>query len=164
MNAYGTTTVGRRNNNEDAFCVADEIGLYAVADGMGGYEGGEVASRIVVDTLMESFAAASVSDVETARLRLELAIQRAHSRVTREAEGRLSEMGSTVAALLRIRDRIVVAHVGDSRVYRLREGRIEYGRALPTHASSNSGFFRLWMCTHSPASGASTVALKTAWW
>ncbi len=45
------THVGRRSNNEDAYLAAPELGLFAVADGMGGYEGGEVASKVTVDTL-----------------------------------------------------------------------------------------------------------------
>lgn len=43
--------VGRRSNNEDSYCAVEPIGCFAVADGMGGYEGGEVASRVAIETL-----------------------------------------------------------------------------------------------------------------
>lgn len=57
--ASGASFVGRRENNEDCFRVCETLGLYLVADGMGGHEGGEVASRVVVDILASFFEAAS---------------------------------------------------------------------------------------------------------
>ncbi len=57
--ASGTSFVGRRENNEDTFRVCDDLGLYLVADGMGGHEGGEVASRLVADTITRFFTAAA---------------------------------------------------------------------------------------------------------
>ena len=59
--------VGRRDNNEDALCAAPELGLFAVADGMGGYAGGEVASAIVVDTLSRFFARVAGSSSSSTR-------------------------------------------------------------------------------------------------
>ena len=49
------TFVGRRNNNEDSFCSDTSLGLFAVADGMGGYEGGEVASHLAIETMLGFF-------------------------------------------------------------------------------------------------------------
>ncbi|MCC6998649.1 MAG: serine/threonine-protein phosphatase [Deltaproteobacteria bacterium] len=115
--------VGRRDNNEDALCVAPEHGLFAVADGMGGYAGGEVASAIVAHTLQRWFAnppgdAGSGVELVTS------AVRQAHDDVRAKKVGALAEMGSTVAALV-VRDgHAVIAHVGDSRVYRLRDGEL----------------------------------------
>ena len=110
------THVGKRQNNEDASCVAPALGLYAVADGMGGYEGGEVASRLAVETVEAS--------VRAERDLME-AIARAHRAIALRRRGELAQMGSTCSAIL-IRDgRAVLGHVGDSRIYRLRDGLLE---------------------------------------
>ena len=112
------THVGRRANNEDSLCAAPELGLFVVADGMGGYEGGEVASRIAVTTVREQLLAAERLDgVELGR-----AVSSAHCSVREARSGRLAAMGSTLDALLLAGGRVAVAHVGDSRVYRLRGG------------------------------------------
>jgi serine/threonine protein phosphatase PrpC len=129
-NAYGNSYTGRRERNEDAYCVMPDLGLFAVADGMGGHEGGEVASHIVVSTLVDYFErqkSGTIADQEEEEdeQRLDLAIRSAHQRVIERAYGPLRQMGSTLAALLLRGRRVVVAHVGDSRVYRLRNGVIE---------------------------------------
>jgi serine/threonine protein phosphatase PrpC len=134
--SHASTHVGRRSNNEDAWCAVDRFGLYLVADGMGGYEGGEVASRTVVDTVSKFFARMTPSgeiglgDSEDgfalARSRMDLALRIAHREICRKKVGELSRMGSTVAAVVLQRGRALIAHVGDSRVYRLRGGRLEH--------------------------------------
>jgi serine/threonine protein phosphatase PrpC len=113
LESAACTHVGRRANNEDAAVVAPALGLFAVADGMGGYEGGEVASRLAVDTLEEGVRA---------ERGLAEAIAGAHQAITARKRGRLAQMGSTLTALLVERGRAVVGHVGDSRLYRLRDG------------------------------------------
>jgi len=125
--------VGRRDNNEDALCAAPELGLFAVADGMGGYAGGEVASAIVVDTLSRFFARVA-GDAETTwpyqperglchcAGMVSVAVHHAHEEVRAKKTGFLADMGSTVAALVVREGHAVIAHVGDSRVYRLRAG------------------------------------------
>jgi serine/threonine protein phosphatase PrpC len=134
--SHASTHVGRRSNNEDAWCAVDRFGLYLVADGMGGYEGGEVASRTVVETVSKFFARMTPSgeiglgDGEDgyalARSRMDLALRIAHREICRKKVGELSRMGSTVAAVVLQRGRALIAHVGDSRVYRLRGGRLEH--------------------------------------
>lgn len=123
--AHGVSHVGRRENNEDAYCIEPALGFYAVADGMGGYEGGEIASRLVIDALVRSIGDETpVKDRRAAVLRLDGAIRTAQSRVAQEATGNLSDMGATLAAMW-IRGRTaVIAHVGDSRVYRFRDDKL----------------------------------------
>lgn len=133
IESAGRTHVGRRPNNEDAFCVEPAWGLYAVADGMGGYEGGEVASRLVVETLQGFFRRNAADGDATWPFAVDpklgylenivaTGVRLADREVQAQRKGRLGSMGSTLA-LLAVRDaRAVVAHVGDSRVYRLRDG------------------------------------------
>jgi len=124
---------GRRPHNEDSVLVADKLRLYAVADGMGGYEGGEVASRIAVETLARELGRIAADPDATwahrgepgrsiAENLLAVAIRAAHDQIRAERAGDLGHMGSTIAAVLMSGDRAVVGHVGDSRVYRVRGG------------------------------------------
>ncbi len=137
--AAGRTDPGRvRKGNEDAHVIAPAIGLYAVADGMGGHNGGEVASRIAVDTLV-GFVQSSGTDSSitwpfgfntaisfganqlTSAIRL--ANRKIRDRSQREAE--LGGMGSTIVAALAAGRSLIYASVGDSRLYRLRHGTLE---------------------------------------
>jgi len=133
VRGFASTHVGRRANNEDAYLAARELGLYLVADGMGGYEGGEIASHLVVDSLQrffergaprerEAFADTCPDGGTPVEAMMEMAVRAAHREVEKRRHGRLAAMGSTVAAILLRSEHAVVAHVGDSRVYRLRGG------------------------------------------
>lgn len=129
------TTTGRRTNNEDAYLDDARLGLFAVADGMGGYEGGEVASDLAVKAMRGFYARLASDDNATWPFGLDpalgldenalaVAIRLADSEVAARKTGRLASMGSTVAAVA-VRDgRAVIGHVGDSRVYLLRGGRL----------------------------------------
>jgi protein phosphatase len=136
---YGVTDVGRkRKSNQDVFYVDDELGLYVVADGMGGHPAGEVASREAVDTLygmvkrgMVELREAEGSPVEdrlraAARL-MESAVQGAtyHIYSIGEVEPAKSGMGTTLSALLIFLDHAVTAQVGDSRIYLVHDGAAE---------------------------------------
>ncbi len=133
MPAFGESHVGRRENNEDSFRVREDLGLYLVADGMGGHEGGEIASRVVADMLTDFFSREATQPVipivgpagDGLRRRMTHAIAAACSEVERLATGDLAQMGTTLAALVLQGDVALVAHVGDSRVYRLRDARFE---------------------------------------
>jgi serine/threonine protein phosphatase PrpC len=127
--SYGGSYIGRRANNEDSIgrtvphdpLVLQEKGrLYLVCDGMGGTKGGEVASEIAVETIMDRYYAAP-GDGEVC---LQCAIREASAAIAARAERDkgLADMGSTVVALVVLRDRFIHAHVGDSRVYLLRDG------------------------------------------
>lgn len=131
----GVSITGRRSNNEDAVLELPERGLFAVADGMGGYEGGEVASKAALASLQAycdllDHTGLGVREMGTpegekvVRERLELAIRIADREVRRRAVGDLRRMGTTVACLVVGAGKAMVAHVGDSRVYRLREGEV----------------------------------------
>ncbi|MCH9684866.1 MAG: protein phosphatase 2C domain-containing protein [Deltaproteobacteria bacterium] len=129
------THVGRRSNNEDAHAVCLDLGLCVVADGMGGYEGGEVASQIVIDALVDLFARterdaeatwphAPRPEREQLVDRVAVGLRHAHASVVARREGRLAQMGSTASVMAWQGERLVIGHVGDSRVYRLRGGKL----------------------------------------
>jgi PPM family protein phosphatase len=123
LRAGASTDVGLvRQRNEDAY-VAD-YPLFAVADGLGGHLGGEVASRVAVDTLTE--AAKGDGPDEGIPDRLRSAIQRANAEVSERAskDQRLTGMGTTITAVIAGHDRVFLGHVGDSRAYLLRDGEL----------------------------------------
>ena len=132
------TDVGRlRDGNEDSFLVDPRMGLFVVADGMGGHAAGEVASSMAVhvfrETLhaeraaLETFLLAPGKGDRAAILRLmELGVQKACAAVYAEAQNDASKrgMGTTLIALLVLGSRGFIAHVGDSRVYLVRAGAV----------------------------------------
>ncbi len=111
------TDQGRtRAKNEDASLVDDEHTLFAVADGMGGHRGGEVASHTAIEALRAAFAGGASIDVS---------ISRANDAVLARAAGNdeLTGMGTTMTAVtVAGRDQLLIGHVGDSRAYLLRNG------------------------------------------
>jgi serine/threonine protein phosphatase PrpC len=131
--------VGRkRTHNEDSFALVESENLYLVADGMGGHASGEVASRMAIETMAEFFAATSADPEATWPYKMDKArgydenrlvtgIKLANRRIYEAAqrETRLHGMGTTMVALLAVRDAMLIGHVGDSRVYRMRNGALE---------------------------------------
>lgn len=102
-----------------------EIGLFIVADGMGGAEGGEIAAQMAVELVCEAFIGAERSSATGTALPLLIdAIQHANHSIHRAGVRSAARkgMGTTIAALLACGHRAALAHVGDSRVYRLRDG------------------------------------------
>jgi len=121
------TDPGRvRRENQDNFGLAPDIGLGFVADGMGGHAGGKRASEEAARVITESIAAGATGGMDAA-LRLRTAIEEANSRVWTlpQTEPALHGLGTTVAAILVDGNVGHVAHVGDSRVYCIRNGTIE---------------------------------------
>lgn len=121
------TDPGRvRRENQDSFGLATNIGLGFVADGMGGHAGGRRASEEAARVITDSVAAGAASGT-TAGERLRLAIEEANRRVWTlpQTEPALHGLGTTVAAMLIDGDVGHIAHVGDSRVYCVRDGTIE---------------------------------------
>ncbi len=130
-----------RDHNEDDWVTLDDKNFAAVADGMGGHQSGEVASKIAVDTLRDAFSTDPKPGflerllpfffkMPTGARRLRLAIEDANSAIWRrsQAEEACRGMGTTVVALwLESEDSpsLHLAHVGDSRIYRFRDGQLE---------------------------------------
>jgi PPM family protein phosphatase len=133
----GMTDVGlKRGHNEDNYLINEELNLFVVADGMGGHAGGEYASAIAVNTVeeivtsleVEGFDATDATDpVEVTRHKLSHAIRLAGRRIFEKAKEQpeYHGMGTTAVVLLVDSSNAYVAHVGDSRLYMMREGRIE---------------------------------------
>jgi PPM family protein phosphatase len=135
----GETNVGmKRSHNEDNFSILEESGLYIVADGMGGHASGEVASKMAVDALREFFSATAQDPERTwpykmdrskgyEENRLITGIKLANLRIYESAQrdARQRGMGTTIVAMFAVEDGVYVAHVGDSRGYRVRDGQIE---------------------------------------
>lgn len=123
----GETHVGKvRTTNEDAFIVDPARGVYVVLDGMGGANAGEVASALARDTIHELIAHRR-STMAPAAL-LEAAIQAGSAAVFGAAQANREQhgMGTTVVACLVVdARRVVIGHVGDSRAYLLRHGRLQ---------------------------------------
>lgn len=141
IEASGRTDTGlKREGNEDAFSSVEDLGLYIVADGMGGHRAGEVASRIAVETIRESYKKwakektpeedifgvpdASLSPMGNfVRSSIRLANRIIFELATdhKEYEG----MGTTIVVLLISPDLVIAANVGDSRLYLVRDGNLE---------------------------------------
>jgi serine/threonine protein phosphatase PrpC len=135
----GSTHVGmKRPHNEDNFFLLAEENLYMVADGMGGHASGEVASQIAVESVANFFIDTSRdSDVTWPykedkacsynENRLTNGIKLANRRIfeTAKSDSRYRGMGTTIVSLMASKDGAMLAHVGDSRVYRIRESKIE---------------------------------------
>lgn len=120
----------RRPRNEDALLVHPERRLFAVADGMGGHAAGDVASRLAVATLAASFPRAPSTRIgrETLGRRLLAALSNAHQAILAQgvALPEQAGMGTTLTAFAPLaRAGALIAHIGDSRAYRLRHGHLE---------------------------------------
>jgi serine/threonine protein phosphatase PrpC len=139
IEAFGRTDVGRRRKiNEDSFLVSPEMSLYAVCDGMGGHNAGEVASRMAIETISAFIERSAVEKEITwpwgldANLsfdanRVKTAIRLANARVFQAADNReeLTGMGTTVVTVLISGDIMTVGSAGDSRCYLVRGGELK---------------------------------------
>jgi protein phosphatase len=127
-----------RENNEDSYRVAPEMNLFVLSDGMGGLESGEVASRLAVDTVLARcreaeknsslpHAGERIEGVSAASNQLASAIRSANEVVYRTAQQSAGQrgMGATIVAVWCTDERMSIAHVGDSRIYRLRGGQLD---------------------------------------
>jgi serine/threonine protein phosphatase PrpC len=132
--AVGSDIGKVKPTNQDSYVVIERHGLYAVADGIGGNAGGGVASAIAVRTLDKMFgggalAVGQLTHIPRAAGELAAAIYGANRavRLRQAADWNISEMGTTCVAARFCREegRLYIAHIGDSRAYRLRDGKLE---------------------------------------
>jgi len=151
--AAGISDVGRqREHNEDSYAIDDEHGLFVVADGMGGHQAGDVASRLATSTIADFFRTLSGEDVtwpthfdrtlsdEENRLLTSIGI--ANRRIFEQSQSTSAHhgMGTTVVgahfSLKKLK--MFVGHVGDSRAYRVRDGKIQ--QLTRDHSLQNEPF------------------------
>jgi PPM family protein phosphatase len=138
LSFHGATHPGRRASNEDALLVEPALGLFVVADGMGGHKAGEVAAQLAIDAIHEFIEQSRNRDEITWPFgvdpelshdanRLRTAVRVANGRVLEASESRAdyTGMGTTVVAVLTSADRIVFVGVGDSRVYLWQRGGVK---------------------------------------
>ncbi len=141
IEAWGRSECGEvRENNEDAWLADVHAGVFVVADGMGGHAAGEVASEMAARTLHDVLSGDADPDetrllaeedledeAAVMRERMRYAMNQAAIQIQRHARSRPETrgMGTTAVAIVVDGDRVHLAHVGDSRAYRLREGRID---------------------------------------
>jgi protein phosphatase len=132
--AYGKTDVGvERTKNEDHFCSEEDLGLFIVADGIGGHAAGEVASKMAVEVIRD-YIKMSVTGKEQVIGEINAQLSEETNRVvagiryanqsiyeTSQSHATLHKMGTTVAVALITGNKLSIAHVGDSRVYLVRE-------------------------------------------
>src|SRR6186997_1666810 len=126
----------RRSSNEDSYCTRPDLGLFIVADGMGGHVAGEVASRLAVETVQTFIAETAGADknrtwpfpfeptVSLEGNRLKAAFRLANRQISNAMadSADLRGMATTASAILAGKNSACVGHVGDSRVYALRDG------------------------------------------
>jgi serine/threonine protein phosphatase PrpC len=138
LTAFGLSHIGLvRKTNEDSFFWDPDLGLFIVADGMGGHNAGEVASQLAVEAIRGFFARTARDEdvtwpfgidpqISLGANRLKTSIKLANRRVFRLSESRdaLAGMGTTVVVVLVEGDHLVYSGVGDSRIYSYLDGRL----------------------------------------
>ena len=129
---FSATDTGRaRSNNEDAVAVHESAGLLALADGMGGYNAGEVASSMVTSFIKSELgrwleeASENATDAEVRRA-MDICVDNANRAIFNAANSnpQYAGMGTTLVVAVFRAGRLLLGHVGDSRAYRLRGGRL----------------------------------------
>ncbi|MBR3152466.1 MAG: Stp1/IreP family PP2C-type Ser/Thr phosphatase [Clostridia bacterium] len=135
MRVYAKSDIGKvRNMNQDSFSVPVdnvELKLYILADGMGGYKGGEIASRVAVTAtekyIKEKFYLLEKRDKKSIMKVIEDAIEFANTAIYEESEQdeELQDMGTTIEVCLIYKNKVYIGHIGDSRIYQIRNNIME---------------------------------------
>ena len=140
LRAWASSDAGKvRRHNQDSFLIDRQLGLFAVADGMGGGVKGEVASALACNAIQEAITEVKSQteemgehptprDVEQLKLWLEQAVLRGCKEVydaSNALAGEHGRMGTTVDVVWSVGDQLLTGHVGDSRIYRIRDGTAE---------------------------------------
>lgn len=135
--SFAITDIGKmRIANEDNFIVDDELGLYVVADGMGGQAAGDVASGMAVETILESIRETEAT-ADTWTMEYDRSLSHGHNRLrvamlaandaiqsAAAADATKNGMGTTAVCTLVSNDQLQIAHIGDSRAYLFRQGEL----------------------------------------
>jgi protein phosphatase len=139
VESAGITDRGKKRKvNEDALFLDDSIGLYVVADGMGGHQAGEIASNLVVKTISEFIKKSKENGAATDTLNCDITLSREANRLlssillsnkvvheTSRSTSTCRGMGSTVSAVYFTDDTLIAANVGDSPIYLIRNGKVQ---------------------------------------
>lgn len=127
LKSVGVSDIGStRTNNEDVWVALPEVGFFALADGMGGHNAGEIAAQKTIDFLSDCAKAIKEQDIMELIIEIRYAIEKANRHVY-EIGSQSSEyqgMGTTLCCLKWTKDAIIYAHVGDSRIYRFRDQKL----------------------------------------
>jgi protein phosphatase len=127
LNAFGKSDIGlRRSNNEDAFAIQSEQGLFVLADGMGGEAAGEVASRIFIDSVLEVFSQTKSETEEKVFERVQDSFRLANERMRDHVKQHPDHqgMGCTAELIAFYNWSFILGHVGDSRTYLFRQNQL----------------------------------------
>jgi protein phosphatase len=126
LRSAARTDVGRRRRaNEDCYAIVAELGYFVVADGMGGHKAGQLASRLGAEAAVAALETLEGSAATlTEKLRCTIAAANREIYVAAQTKPEYSGMGTTLVSLLAVEGRVALAHVGDSRAYLIRGGRI----------------------------------------
>jgi protein phosphatase len=136
LEIIGVTDVGRkRAHNEDSIGSDTDLGIAVLADGMGGYRAGEVASAMAVNMILDDLRE-GMKHAKTESMLIKTAIEKANATIyqTAQRQPQCHGMGTTVVALAFYDDRMSIAHVGDSRMYRMRGAKKSLNKNLVTRA------------------------------
>jgi protein phosphatase len=127
IQSFGKSDIGlRRSNNEDAFAVVPDLGVFSVADGMGGAASGEMASRIFIESAVEVFSRGESSSEQSILELVQKTFQVAHERILKQGTENPDQQGmGCTAELIAFHDQTyVLGHVGDSRTYLFRQAKL----------------------------------------
>jgi len=128
LRAYGLSDMGEvRENNEDVWLSLPEWGFFALADGMGGHKAGEIAAKETIESLSLSAKQIQAADTPELMTQIRYAIEEANQHVYRLSRSSKDYrgMGTTLCLLKWTSDAIIYAHVGDSRIYHLRDQKLK---------------------------------------
>lgn len=128
LKSFGLSDIGlSRTNNEDVWAAFPEVGFFALADGMGGHLGGEIAAKETLDFLERFVREMQTGDPMEQIIEMRDGIEKANRKIFQMGlrSKHLRGMGTTLCCLLWKNSSIVYAHVGDSRIYRMRGKKIE---------------------------------------
>ena len=124
--AFGKTDIGlKRKDNQDRYLIQRELNLFAIADGMGGHEGGALAAQIALDTLQERLKKTSFHHWTAIPKTLQLAYEEANHKIFNQGSMNSeikNRMGTTLVSAYLFKNHLLVTNVGDSRLYLMQKG------------------------------------------